>query len=159
MAFATTKQGDQIYYSSTGSGPTALVFVHGWMGSGVWWDQQRDHFASDYTCVQLDLEGHGKSDKTRKARSVLAYAEDIAAVVEHARVKNAILIGHSMSGSNVVEAAALLPQVSGLILVDTLHNLDEMMTSEKAQSFLDMLRNNYDETIKNVLPNFLIVSS
>lgn len=58
---ARSDDGTAIHYDVTGDADTALVFVHGWMGNGTWWDAQRDAFAATHRIVQMDLGGHGRS--------------------------------------------------------------------------------------------------
>ncbi len=62
--------GVPLHAEMSGSGKTALLFVHGWLGSSRWWDAQRDAFTSDYTVVQVDLAGHGASGRERTAWSI-----------------------------------------------------------------------------------------
>ena len=148
-----------INFEVTGTGNTALIFVHGWMGNSRWWDSQRDHFSSKYLIAQMDLAGHGRSEISRKDWSVKAYAEDIKAVADTLDVENIILVGHSMSGANVVEAASLLKKAVAIILVDTLKDLDQLMPPEQTAQFFGMLRNDYRGTIENVMPQFLFAKT
>ncbi len=120
---ASSADNSEIYYEVTGKGKTGLLFVHGWMGNSRWWDSQRDYFSDKYQIIQMDLAGHGKSEKSRRKWSVRTYAEDIKSVANTLDVDNIVLIGHSMSGSNVVEAFPLVAKVRAIILVDTLKNL------------------------------------
>lgn len=145
-----------IHYEEQGSGPLTLVFVHGWLGNCRWWDAQRDFFHEKYRVISLDLGGHGKSGKNRKQYSVEAYARDISAVIRDAQAQRVVLVGHSMSGSNVVEAyAANRDCVVGLVLVDTLQNLDQMMNYEQAKPFLDLIRTDYKNLVVGQLASYL----
>ena len=47
--------GVEIHYRSAGTGSTALVFVHGWLGNAHWWDGQLKHFSLKYQIVEVDL--------------------------------------------------------------------------------------------------------
>lgn len=109
-----------IYYSDTGQGETALVFVHGWMCDRNYWQAQVDYFASRYRVVALDLAGHGKSGLARKDYSIGKFSGDIVAVVNQLQLKKVILVGHSMGGSVVMEAGIRLPNiVTGVVAVDS----------------------------------------
>src|SRR4051812_46068223 len=91
--------GVKLHAELTGTGKTALVFVHGWLGSGRWWDAQRDALASpDFTIVQVDLAGHGGSGGERTQWTIEAYAGDIEAVTAAVDAESVVLVGHSMSG-------------------------------------------------------------
>lgn len=95
-ADVTASDGVRIRYQVSGSGPTALVFVHGWLGNAAWFDAQRDHFAERYTVVQLDLPGHGASGRTRPEWSPGQFADDLRVVCERIDARALILVGHSM---------------------------------------------------------------
>jgi pimeloyl-ACP methyl ester carboxylesterase len=145
-----------IHYEDQGHGPLTLVFVHGWLGNCRWWDAQRDAFQDQYRVICLDLGGHGQSGRNRKHYSVEAYAQDISAVIRDAQAKDVILVGHSMSGSNVVEAfRANRDRVVGIVLVDTLQDLDQMMGYEQAKPFLDLIRNDFEDLILGQLSTYL----
>src|SRR3990167_7553010 len=103
--------GVQLHAELTGAGKTALLFVHGWLGSGRWWDAQRDAFAADFTVVQVDLAGHGASGGDRAAWSIEAYARDLEAVAERVDAERLVLIGPSMSGATVTVACPRIARV------------------------------------------------
>ena len=75
-----------------------------------------------------------------------AFGQDIAAVVEAAKLKDVILVGFSMGGPAVLEAAKLIPdQLSGLILVETIRNpeakIPPQMSNYIDSVFMDLITN------------------
>jgi pimeloyl-ACP methyl ester carboxylesterase len=152
---ARSADGVTIHADVTGSGRTALLFAHGWLGSGRWWDAQRDAFASQFTIVQLDLAGHGASGGERVAWSIDAYARDIEAVAERIDAEALVLIGHSLSGANVTVASPRIPRVRRVVLVDTLKNLDQLLSLPQAKPMLDLYRKDFPSAVQTVLPKFL----
>ncbi|HET9236655.1 MAG TPA: alpha/beta hydrolase [Oligoflexus sp.] len=158
QAFVASRDGVEIFYELSGQGTEALVFVHGWLGQGSWWEAQRKVFEAHYRVVQMDLAGHGRSGKDRKTWSVASFADDIAAVVQHAGLNACHLIGHSMSGSNVIAAAQLLgSRVHSIILVDTLLDLDDMPSLEAVQPLFAGLKTDYQATMDHAFAQFLLV--
>ncbi|MEP6859470.1 MAG: alpha/beta hydrolase [Deltaproteobacteria bacterium] len=153
--FATSSDGSEIYFEATGQGDTTLVLVHGWMGNVRWWDAQRDPLAARYRVVALDLAGHGKSAPPRMPGSAEAYAADILAVVREIDAPRVVLVGHSMSGAYAALACSDLDRVVGLILVDTLKNLEVLPTIDQANAMLARYRADYRDAVANVLPKFL----
>lgn len=151
--FVTSTDGQRVHVEVSGSGAPALVFVHGWLGNGSWFDAQRDHLAGRFTIVQVDLPGHGRSDKTRAAWSAAQYADDIAAAC--AGLEDVILVGHSMSGAWVCEAAPRIPQTRAVIMIDTLKNLDQTFAPEQIAQLLAMYRADFRAAVENVLPQHL----
>ena len=147
--------GVDIAYEITGHGATALLFVHGWCGNKRGWDAQRDAYADTHMVVQLDLAGHGDSGSDRNEWSVQAYAQDIQAVAAQLQATRIVVVGHSMSGANVVEASLGIDRVAAIILVDTLKDLDRVTPPAQVETMLDLYRNDYLSTIEKVLPPYL----
>lgn len=147
--------GVRIAYQRTGSAPTALVFVHGWLGCSRWWDAQRDAFSSGFTVVQLDLAGHGASGRERTAYSAEAYARDIVAVVSTLAAKRVVLVGHSMSGAYSLLAARSLPRIAALLLVDTLKNVEQVLPTRQVEEMLALYRRDFTTAVERVLPQWL----
>lgn len=158
--YVLSSDGSRIHYQYTLVKPTALVFVHGWLGNAKWWDEQRKHFENNYMVVQVDLPGHGASDSSRTVWSSAQYVADIKAVVESVGAEKIILVGHSMSGAYVLEASLLLPQVIAVILVDTLKNMDQLMTHEQAEALLfTHYRKDFTSAVEHILPEFLFTKT
>ncbi len=153
--FTRSTDGSEIYYEVTGDAETALVFVHGWMGNVRWWDAQRDAFSPTYRVVALDLAGHGQSSRSRTSWSADAYARDISAVVRAVSAPRVVLVGHSMSGAYAVAACPDVEGLAGVILVDTLKDLDAMPSWEQASAMLAVYRADYRKAVAEVLPRFL----
>lgn len=149
--------GAEIAFDIVGAGETALVFIHGWSCDSSYWQAQLPAVAGDYTTVTVDLAGHGRSSADRRAWSMAAYGQDVAAVVSSLPNRRIILIGHSMGGYVALEAARLLRgRVIGVIGVDSLQDLDGQTTDEAgAQMLLAELRRHPQATTRRfVLETF-----
>lgn len=153
--YALTTDQLRVHYEVTGTGETALVFVHGWLGNAAWWNAQRDAFGDRYTVVQVDLPGHGMSDKARASWSAAQYAADIKAVTDQLTARAIVLIGHSMSGAYVIEAAPRIASTKAVILIDTLKNLDQLVAPDQAAQLLALYRTDFRGAVENVLPQHL----
>jgi pimeloyl-ACP methyl ester carboxylesterase len=117
--------GTPIYYEVCGEGEPALVFIHGWCCERGYWVNQLSEFAQRHKVVAVDLAGHGESGLDRKAWTIPAFGEDVVAVAEKLGLSKAILIGHSLGGSVIVEAARRMPeQVIGLVGADTFRDVE-----------------------------------
>lgn len=159
-SFAKSKDGQSIHFKNSGNSEITLFFVHGWLGNLNWWNHQYEAFGERYQIVQMDLVGHGKSSKTRQIWSIESFAQDIQAVIEQLNLKNVVLIGHSMSGSTVVQAANNLPNiVSKIILVDTIQHVAQMPTMEQVAPLFAGLRSNFQGTIKNMVPMYMFAKT
>lgn len=148
---AYSKDGTRIVYSVYGKGEPTLVFIHGWCGSRAVWYKQIPYFAKKYRVVALDLAGHGVSGRQRKVYTQEAFGEDVAAVVDKEKLNKVILIGHSMSGTIILEANRLLKgKVSGLIAIDTLEDFEHAVaTPEDMKQIFDPLFNDFANVSKS----------
>lgn len=132
-----SKDGTPITYEISGAGETALVFVHGWSCDGRYWRAQVPHFSKKHRVVVLDLAGHGHSGMTRTQYSMASFGEDVKAVCEATGSQGVILIGHSMGGSVIAEAARLMPgRVMAIIGIDTLENIEYPMTPDELDKMI-----------------------
>lgn len=114
--------GNTITYSVRGQGNPTIVFIHCWTCNHEFWKPQIEHFSKDHQVVWLDLAGHGLSSSNRQDYTILAFGEDVAAVVNKIEAENLILVGHSMGGPVAIEAANLLgDKVIGIVGVDTFY--------------------------------------
>lgn len=144
--FVTASDGIRILYEVHGDGTPALIFVHGWSCDRSYWKEQLEPFSRQFKVVTIDLAGHGQSGLGRKAWTMEAFGSDVAAVVEKLGLKSVILIGHSMGGDVIAEAARQLPdRVEGLVMVDTYKQLSTRRSPEQVQAFMAPFRDNFVE--------------
>jgi pimeloyl-ACP methyl ester carboxylesterase len=135
--FALSKDKTPISYEVHGAGEPTLLFVHGWSCDARYWRMQIDRFAQKYRVVVLDLAGHGHSGMMRGRYTMQLFGEDVRAVAEAVGSKTVILIGHSMGGAVIAEAARLMPErVIGLIGVDTFDNIEYPLTRAELDRML-----------------------
>jgi pimeloyl-ACP methyl ester carboxylesterase len=139
-----SKDGTMISYQVFGAGEPTLVFVHGWSCDARYWRNQVPVFSKTHRTVTIDLAGHGHSGSKRTEYSMLSFGEDVQAVVDAVGADRVILVGHSMGGSVIAEAARLMPdRVLGLIGVDTLENVEYAMTAEALEQIVAPLRKDF----------------
>jgi len=106
MAFVTTKDGTEIYYKDWGKGQP-LFFHHGWPLSADDWDTQMMFFLQHgYRVIAHDRRGHGRSTQTANGHDMDTYAADADAVVQALDLKDAVHIGHSTGGGEVIRYVA-----------------------------------------------------
>jgi pimeloyl-ACP methyl ester carboxylesterase len=140
-AYTTSRDGVRIAYEVHGKGTTALVFVHGWSCDRTYWAGQLDHFSRRFKVVAVDVAGHGESGLGRKAWTMASFGDDVAAVVKKLGPTRVILIGHSMGGDVIAEAARRLPgRVAGLVWVDAYKQLGTGRTPEQVEAIVAPLR-------------------
>ena len=106
MPTIRTTDGVDIFYKDWGSGQP-IVFSHGWPLSSDDWDTQMLFFLHHgYRVIAHDRRGHGRSSQVSDGHNLDHYADDLAAVVEHLDLHDAIHVGHSTGGGEVVRFLA-----------------------------------------------------
>ena len=141
---AISADGTPISFESYGSGEPTLVFVHGWSCDARYWREQIPHFSKNHRVIVLDLAGHGHSGMGRTEYTMRSFGEDVKAVAEASGSRSVILVGHSMGGSVIAEAARLMAdRVIGLVGIDTLENIEYTMTQEEFEGMLSPLQKDF----------------
>jgi non-heme chloroperoxidase len=106
MPTITTSDGVEIFYKDWGTGQP-IVFSHGWPLSADDWDAQLMFFLGHgYRVIAHDRRGHGRSAQVGDGHDMDHYADDLAAVVQHLDLREAVHVGHSTGGGEVVRFLA-----------------------------------------------------
>ena len=106
MNTVTTKDGVDIFYKDWGQGQP-IVFSHGWPLSADDWDAQLMFFLlHGYRVIAHDRRGHGRSTQTDGGHDMDHYADDLAALTSALDLHDAVHIGHSTGGGEVVHYIA-----------------------------------------------------
>jgi 3-oxoadipate enol-lactonase len=115
--FAPTKDGLKMRYEIRGSGdPLALIM--GFSGSSRGWGEPfLGRIEKRFKTVLIDNRGTGESDKPDAPWTMTDMANDIAAVLDHAKLERAHIYGISMGGMIAQEFALKhAARVRGLVL-------------------------------------------
>jgi len=108
MATIKTKDGTEIFYKDWGAKDAQpVVFHHGWPLSADDWDNQMMFFLEKgFRVIAHDRRGHGRSSQTDTGNEMDTYAADVIALAAALNLKNAIHVGHSTGGGEVVHYVA-----------------------------------------------------
>lgn len=152
-----TVEGVTIHFAQRGQGDLTVVLVHGWGCDSSYWQRQRDWLAERYRVVSIDLAGHGKSTANRTNWSMTAFAGDVVAVVNLLELDNMVLVGHSMGGPVVLEAARLLKdRVIGVVGADTLWNVGAEFLPERRQAYMDSVREDFTAAVIGIVEGMFL---
>jgi len=113
----TVRDGSTIYFKDWGPrNAQPIVFHHGWPLSADDWDTQMLYFVEKgYRVIAHDRRGHGRSSQVSDGHDMDHYAADVAAVVEHLDLRNAVHIGHSTGGGEATRYVARHGQKHGRV--------------------------------------------
>ena len=119
MPTVRADDGTSIAYRISGDGPRNVLFMHGWGGSGAYWDELlRRLDLTGLRVITVDLRGHGDSDKPDTGFTLERFSDDMFAVADHAMADKIVIVGFSMSGKFAQHLAVARPErMLGQILV------------------------------------------
>jgi len=160
METVRSADGVPIRFYVDGKGEPTLILVHGWALDHRLWDGQVARLSARHRVVTLDLAGHGASGRQRARWTMAAFGDDVKAVVEAVGPKEVILIGHSMGGPVVLEAARRMrDRVKGLVLVDTLLDAEQHMPPEQVDAMVRQLEADYQPAVTRLSIEYLFAPS
>jgi 3-oxoadipate enol-lactonase len=111
--------GTNIAYARRGQG-TPLILLHGYPLDRTIWQGAAELLANDFDVIMPDLRGFGQSDVMEADRSMLAYASDLAGLLERLGIRKAHVAGHSMGGYVALAFARMFPRkIAGIGLVSS----------------------------------------
>ena len=144
--------GVSINFSNEGKGVPAIILVHGWSNNKSIWKTQVSHFSIKYQVIAVDLPGFGKSGNNRSEWTMASYGEDISSIIQQLNLKKVVLVGFSMGGPIVIEAANKVPDhVIGVVLVDELKDVEKQIPPQMANYIdsvmMDLVNNPTKEKI------------
>ena len=125
---SVTIQGAKHSYSLTASpanlndspNSQTITFLHGWMLSQAYWQPLITKLQPGFSCLSYDLRGFGTSDiGDRPEYSLVSYAKDLEALLDHLGISQTWLVGHSLGGAIALWAANLLgDRILGVICLN-----------------------------------------
>lgn len=136
LSEVTTEDGVPIAYEDLGRGEP-LVLLHGVTESRESWHEAgyvERLLQHQRRLILVDCRGHGRSGKPRDpaAYSGRKRAADVVAVLDHAGVRRAALVGYSMGGVIALATAAHYPDRVSALIVNGAHPFAEDVTSLRA---------------------------
>lgn len=125
-------EGARIHYrcwNEQDVGKAGLLFVHGYRGHSRWWDFIAPFFTETFRVMAMDFSGMGESDR-RERYALTQHGAEIRAVIEHAGLATATVVGHSYGGSRLLRLCAEdMPCVGHAVVLDSYVNfpaIDQM---------------------------------
>jgi pimeloyl-ACP methyl ester carboxylesterase len=114
-----TDDGTSIAFAAAGDGPPDLLLMHGWAGSGGYFDSIIARLdLTRLRVVTLDIRGHGASDPAADGYTLDRIAADALAAADAAGLDKPVVVGFSMSAKFAQYISLVAPdRIAGLILV------------------------------------------
>lgn len=144
----------EINYFQQGQGDTTLLFLHGWCIDATYWENQVEYFSKNYNVFAIDLPGFGKSKAERSNWTIEEYANDVIAFIDTMKLKNVVIIGHSMAGEIMLQTAlSANPKIAGIVGVDNFKVIDLEFTPEQMKQMKDFM-SMLEKDFKNSAPAY-----
>ncbi len=121
MPFAHVN-GQKLYYEDTGGDGPAIIFSHGLLMDSSMFAPQVQALRGTWRCISWDERGHGRTADPAQCAPFSYYdsADDLAALLAHLGVRQAVLAGMSQGGYLSLRCALTHPEiVRALVLIDT----------------------------------------
>lgn len=153
---ARSADGVAIRFQVSGRGEPTLVLIHGWALDHRLWDGQVPRLSARHRVVTLDLAGHGESGRSRAPWTIAAFGRDIEAVISAVGAERIVLVAHSMGGPAALEAARRLGgRVKGIVLVDTVLDVEQRTPPEQVEAFARQLEADYETVATQMSSEYL----
>lgn len=114
-------EGHRVTYDVCGEGDRVLVLVHGLLMNRHMFDRLGPEMAArGNRVVRVDLLGHGESDRPTKLGyySMSAFADQVAELLDHLEVDQAVVGGTSLGANVSLELAARHPDRARALFVE-----------------------------------------
>lgn len=114
-----------LHYEDAGSGDRPALVLSNSLGTDFRiWGAMLQAMEFDGRVIRYDKRGHGLSEATPAPYAMTDHVADLAALLDHTGISNAIICGLSVGGMIAQGLAALRPDlVSALVLMDTAHKI------------------------------------
>jgi pimeloyl-ACP methyl ester carboxylesterase len=117
--FDVPVDGGTLHCGQWGSGDVVVLAAHGITANHIMWAPIAEQLGDGIRLIAPDLRGRGRSSAIEGPWGMAAHADDLAAVLDHAAVNRALLLGSSMGGFVAVVAASRHPErFSRVVLLD-----------------------------------------
>ncbi|MEM9836022.1 MAG: alpha/beta hydrolase [Bacteroidota bacterium] len=151
MASISWQKG-HLHFTDEGRG-TAIILLHGFCESSALWDDWKEELLEDgFRIVCIDLPGFG--DSTARAQTIEEHAKAVSAVTTAIKIKQGVIIGHSMGGYVCLAVGAQSPQwLIGLGLFHSHPFADTVSQREARHKSIDFIRRNgHLHYVKQLIP-------
>jgi pimeloyl-ACP methyl ester carboxylesterase len=136
---AQLSTGIGLRYVEQGTGPEAILLLHGWPDSWYSYRPILDGLAAHHRVFAIDQRGFGESDRPASGYAIDDYAADAAAFLDAVGVEAATIVGHSMGSFVARRVAQLHPgRVRRLVLIGAAVSADNAVLREVADAIRDL---------------------
>ncbi len=145
---------DLLNYRVVGDGYPVL-FLHGFLESNTMWEKLSEELAEKYSCILMELPGHGKSHRFEGDQpSINKMMEKVKKTLLTITNNEFSIVGHSLGGYVALNFVASHPGFKGkLILLNSHPWEDSESKQEERNRVIKVVQQNKDFFIRTAIPN------
>ena len=117
MTTIATDWGEMAYLDSGDSG-CPLLFLHGTGCDASDWMPVIERLPSEQRCIAPNFRGHGQSAVPTQPFTLVDLAGDVLHLIDFLRMRELVIVGHSLGGMVAMEVAQHSSSVTGLVLLE-----------------------------------------
>jgi len=130
----------RLAYADTATDGPAIVLLHGSGCDADDWGEVIANLPDYLRVVTMDFRGHGRSDTPTDPFTLNDLAADVAALLDHLRIDQTVLVGHSLGGMVGMQVAGAHAGVIGLVLLEGFTNLSASLSPDRYYGLLPAAR-------------------
>jgi pimeloyl-ACP methyl ester carboxylesterase len=134
-----TSDGHSVFYRAQGHGDRGILFLHGNVGTSLWWERVLAHLPLEVRAVAPDNRGCGDSGKPDGAWTMETIAADAYQLMESLGITRYTVVGHSLGGAIAMQLATDHPEVVGRLLLINAAPADGLHFPEPFYAQLELL--------------------
>jgi pimeloyl-ACP methyl ester carboxylesterase len=145
-------QNQPIRYKTEGLGHT-LVLLHGFLESLEIWNAFSTQCSRHMRVITIDLPGHGESGTLGDIHSMDLMAECVNAVLDHLKIVECVMVGHSMGGYVAVHfAEKYAEKLRGFGFFHSHADADTLEAKNNRDRTIAILNKNYITWVNQFIP-------
>jgi len=146
-------KGINIFYTDCGTG-VPVVLLHGFLENSTMYNAFIPVLSKNNRIICVDLLGHGKTGCLGYIHSMELMADIVKAVLNHLKISQCIIIGHSMGGYVALALAEKNPKdVIGLCLMNSTANADSSERKKNRDRAIIAVKQNYKTFVRIAVVN------
>jgi pimeloyl-ACP methyl ester carboxylesterase len=148
-----TFKGIDLFYTDQGKG-NPIVLLHGFLENSRMWMDLVPEISKRNRIICIDLLGHGKTPCLGYVHSMELMAEGVEVILNHLKIKESIIIGHSMGGYVALAFAEKNPKrVKKLCLMNSTALADTEEKKQNRDRAVVAVKQNYKTFVRIAIKN------
>lgn len=146
-----------------GKAPLTFIFIGGYGCNKEVWRHQLEALSDRYTCIAVDMPGHGASTPNLENSSIEGYGRTVNSLRKYLGLEKPVLVGHSMGGRVALETSRQNPSVwGGVLLLDVSRAVspdhdtsdsERLKTGESHKAFRAHMRRMFEQNFSENCPD------